>query len=163
MNTTELSPCPFCKSDGEELGICADLDMPESSARRIQCYGCNVETPFHPSEADAIAAWNTRASPAPGRAPLTEADMEDLKRLREVFDDGQGYDVPKERMKRLAELGVVRWHGRDVYSITAFGMYCLGDWEFPLRTAEEINAELHAEMLARNGIAPAGGIGGEKP
>lgn len=100
---------------------------------------------------------------APGRAPLTDADMEDLKRLREVFDDGQGYDVPKERMKRLAELGVVRWHGREVYSITAFGMYCLGDWEFPLRTAEEINAELHAEMLARNGIAPAGGIGGEKP
>lgn len=75
MNTPELSPCPFCGSDGEELGICADPDMPKSPARRIQCYWCNVEAPFHPSEADAIAAWNTRASPAPGRAPLTDADL----------------------------------------------------------------------------------------
>jgi hypothetical protein len=86
---------------------------------------------------------------------LSADDMADLERLREVFDDGEGWDLPKDRMKRLAELGVVRWQGATRYSITSFGHYCLGDLKLPLPTIEEYNAKAYAEMLERNGIDAA--------
>lgn len=56
----KLKPCPFCGASGEELGILTDSDMSSSPARRVQCYSCNIEPPFYPDEASAIAAWNRR-------------------------------------------------------------------------------------------------------
>lgn len=35
---------------------------------------------------------------------LTEQESIDLKRFCETSEDGQGYDVPSERMKALADL-----------------------------------------------------------
>jgi len=65
--TAELLACPFCGSDGEELGrFCDPSEGHDNSgpSRRIQCYGCHIEAPFYDSEAEAIAAWNRRAIPA---------------------------------------------------------------------------------------------------
>jgi hypothetical protein len=110
----------------------------------------------------AFSALAATAAPSAavqqGKAPLSANDLADLQRLNEVFEDGQGWDIPAERMKRLSELGVVRWHGRTHYSITAFGMLCLGEGETPLRTVEEVNAEAHAQMLDRNGITSSAAL-----
>lgn len=72
---------------------------------------------------------------------LTEQDRADLERVEELFSDGEGWDLPKARMQRLAELGVIRRTGGSYYAITSFGMHCLypGDWPPPLFTAEEYN------------------------
>lgn len=84
---------------------------------------------------------------------LTAQDKSDLLRIEDCFSDGEGYDLPRERMQRLSELGVIRHNGGGVYSITAFGMYCTGAWPaLPLKTAAESNAEaarLHAERMER--------------
>jgi hypothetical protein len=91
--------------------------------------------------------------------PLQPQDLADLERLDDLFSDGEGWDLPKERMQRLAELGVIRRTTRDHYSITSFGRYCLGraDFPFPLKTVEEFNRAAHAAMLSRNGITPPEG------
>jgi hypothetical protein len=56
---------------------------------------------------------------------LTEEDMAWLIRFSETCEDSDsgGYDVPKDRMRRLAEIGVVRSLGFGRYETTAFGNY----------------------------------------
>jgi hypothetical protein len=107
----------------------------------------------------ACAASKQAAAAAPLSDPLQPQDLADLERLDDLFSDGEGWDLPKERMQRLAELGVIRRTTRDHYSITSFGRYCLGraDFPFPLKTVEEFNRAAHAAMLSRNGITPPEG------
>lgn len=82
---------------------------------------------------------------------LSQADYDDLWRFEGMASDGEGYDISKDRMKRLAELGVVRWCGKDRYSITAFGQYVLeaAMVTLPLETYEEASARCNAEFKAR--------------
>lgn len=44
-----------------------------------------------------------------------------LWRFCETCEDGEGYDVPKDMMKRLATIGVVHHVNAGVYEITSFG------------------------------------------
>lgn len=118
--------------------------------------------------ADALAAGKD-ASPLAGSIGggvpfLNTADMADLERIEECFADGEGYDVPKERMQRLAELGVVRRHNGSHYSISSFGRWVLGKWrQLPLETVEEASARSHAEMAALNGIGALPGPDSQQP
>jgi len=77
---------------------------------------------------------------------ISTADREWLERIQDQFADGEGYDAPKDVMRRLAELGCVRRTSRDRYAITSFGMHVLfpTDWPLPLRTHDERMAELSA-------------------
>jgi hypothetical protein len=91
---------------------------------------------------------------------LNDQDMADLTRFIDVLEDGEGYDIPSERMKRLAELGVVRRRYGDCYSITSFGRYVLKDGpaEFlalPLKTSDEFNAAQNAALRQRLDAARA--------
>lgn len=52
---------------------------------------------------------------------LTPDEMVALLRFCETCDDGQGYDVPKPMMKRLARVGVVNHSSGGFYEITEFG------------------------------------------
>ncbi len=52
---------------------------------------------------------------------LTEQESEDLQRFCETSEDGQGYDVPSERMKALARLGLIRSLGFSRYEFTTVG------------------------------------------
>ncbi len=65
-----LLPCPFCGSD-EIMAFCDPDEGRDNSgpSRRIQCAGCNIEAPFYPTEAEAVAAWNIRALAASQPAP----------------------------------------------------------------------------------------------
>jgi Lar family restriction alleviation protein len=60
----QLSPCPFCGSAGEELGLCYDVGATPAEGQDwfVRCYVCHVETARQDSEAEAIAAWNRRAA-----------------------------------------------------------------------------------------------------
>lgn len=97
-----------------------------------------------PPAAQTDQAKDERAKPF--EAFLTEADFHDLHRFmvcREDSDSG-GHDVPKDRMRRLTELGVVRSCGFGKHEATAFGCYVHeGVWlqnpQLPLRTISEHN------------------------
>ena len=52
---------------------------------------------------------------------LSQAEIEAIKRLDEVFQDGEGYDVDKDMMKNLAHLGVIRHIGAARYEFTVIG------------------------------------------
>ena len=95
-----------------------------------------------PAEVDAPDAART--------AWLNANDMAALERLDEVFQDGEGYDVPAAQMKRMAEIGVVRHHSAGRYSITSFGRWVLGSrlLRQPLETIAECNARLGEEHRA---------------
>ncbi len=62
----ELLPCPFC-------GMCAehwvDMDTWRKEARSISCSACPANTGPCETAEQAAEAWNTRATPSPGKAP----------------------------------------------------------------------------------------------
>ncbi|MDS9879410.1 hypothetical protein RMI40_31730 [Pseudomonas protegens] len=55
------------------------------------------------------------------RLNITEQQARDLLRFHETTEDGQGYDITKERMKSLASVGLVRWVGGSRYEFTDVG------------------------------------------
>lgn len=70
-----------------------------------------------------IAELRSRDSLA--AALLDENELAALRRFNETCEDGEGYDVPKAIMRRLAEIGVVRRTSGSYYEITEFGMCVL--------------------------------------
>lgn len=59
-------------------------------------------------------------------AELLDAnELAALRRFNETCEDGEGYDVPKEMMQRLAGIGAVRRTSGSYYEITDFGMHVL--------------------------------------
>ncbi|GKS85833.1 hypothetical protein AVMA1855_16795 [Acidovorax sp. SUPP1855] len=84
---------------------------------------------------------------------LNPDDLAALERFSECSEDSEadGHDVPKERMKRLAELGAVQARGFGRHETTAFGRLVLG-CQFarrPLETTDECNARLGREHRAK--------------
>lgn len=79
---------------------------------------------------------------------LQHEDLKALLRFNETVEDDNSYDVPKEMMSRLSQIGVVQHTGRGSYSLTSFGRYvvniainsadrsCL-----PLKTYSDYNIE----------------------
>lgn len=68
--------------------------------------------------------------PAPARdvaegmvlVPMLDAnELDALKRCVECWEDGEGHDVPKEMMRRLADKGAVQRHFGNMYSVTSAG------------------------------------------
>ena len=59
MTTKELFPCPFC---GGEAEICHVTQLWEPrDSYWAKCGDCHTSGKHHKTEAEAIAAWNTRA------------------------------------------------------------------------------------------------------
>lgn len=86
---------------------------------------------------------------------LQPDDMAALRRFYECCEDSQPYDVPKDRMKRLAELGAVQWCGGARYSLTSFGSMALGS-EFataPLLTHSDHDAKSRDEFNKAHGLS----------
>lgn len=54
---------------------------------------------------------------------LQADDYHLLHRFIETTDDDESYDIGKDAVKRLAELGVVQSHGFGRYSVTIFGYW----------------------------------------
>lgn len=89
---------------------------------------------------------------------LLQEDMQDLQRFYETCEDSQPYDVPKDRMRRLVELGVIQWCGGARYSITAFGQHVLDllpeGWpRLPLKTHADHDAYTNAQLDAACGVS----------
>jgi hypothetical protein len=72
------------------------------------------------------AALAAQQAAAPDSLNLMNADeMAALRRFDETCQDGEGYDVPKTMMQRLAAIGVVRRTSGSYYETTEFGLRVL--------------------------------------
>lgn len=118
------------------------------------------EGPIHNARIEKVrklsGAWSPlylHPSPPEGMMGgwLNPEDMAALQRVDECFDDGEGHDLPKARVDRLIELGVMRHNGRGYYSITSFGSFVLGceHRHLPLETSSECNERLGREHKER--------------
>lgn len=89
---------------------------------------------------------------------LAPDDMAALKRFCECCEDSgaDGHDVPKEAMRRLAEIGVVRSMGFGRHTVTSFGDYVMGThldlgFGLPLKTLAEYNEDAKARAQQKGG------------
>ena len=131
--------------------LCVDRDDAEKTAADSEKKWPNCG-PFR-----AVQLYT--APPAPTEQWINAADMAALQRVNECIEDNEGFDVPVARMKRMAELGVVRRIAADLYSLTAFGRHLIDDGfrHMPLETVDECNARLSAEHFAKFNPAPPQG------
>jgi hypothetical protein len=60
--------------------------------------------------------------------PISDDEMAALRRFWECATDGEGYDVEKSMMQRLAEMGLVQRKSGAYYMSTEFGLYVLGEY-----------------------------------
>lgn len=90
----------------------------------------------------ALAEPKAQAQAAEPVSFLAPQDQADIERLNDLFLDDMPWDLEKDRMRHLAELGVIRHVSGGYYAITAFGRHCIDpEWGLPLRTIEQINAD----------------------
>lgn len=87
------------------------------------------------------AAFTAGKAIAAGAAPvpcvvLTPEERAAFDRFHETWEDNEGYDVPKEMMRRLAEVGVVHHITAGRYDITKFGHYVLAAGAAPTPTGK---------------------------
>lgn len=73
-----------------------------------------------------IAELRAQQAAAPGALELLNVDeLVALRRFVETCQDGEGYDVPKMMMQRLAAIGAVRRTSGSYYETTDFGVSVL--------------------------------------
>jgi hypothetical protein len=132
-------------------------DMPDGLYAYFSEYPNEGSMYLGPTEVDDELAMNGEPAQAAKEVPsidtqaafLLPGDMEALARFCECaedFDSG-GHDVPKEAMRRLVEIGVVRPAGPGRHMTTSFGDHVMGrdaalGLELPLKTLDERNQKL---------------------
>ena len=83
---------------------------------------------------------------APGALNLLNADeLAALRRFDETCQDGEGYDVPKAMMQRLAAIGAVRRTSGSYYETTEFGTRVLDQPAPSAPGTPEAPADLNAQ------------------
>lgn len=87
---------------------------------------------------------------------LQENDYHLLHRFIETSEDDESYDIGKDAIRRLAELGVVQSHGFGRYSVTMFGhwvheRYWHQNPGLPLMTNSDRDRAKRAALEAKGG------------
>ena len=81
---------------------------------------------------------------------MSEDEREAFERFNETCEDGEGYDVPKTMMRRLAEIGVIHHTSRGIYGITKFGRLLVGNTIPSQRTWVGLSDEEILEVWKEN-------------
>ncbi len=86
----------------------------------------------------------------PAQEPVEWMDEDERKafeRFNETSEDGEGYDVPKQMMKRLAQIGVVHHTSGGIYGVTEFGNWMLNNTAPPAAQPEHQAEPLTKERI----------------
>ena len=84
---------------------------------------------------------------------LSEQQSRDLLRFHETTEDSQGYDVPAERMKSLARVGLIRSLGFSRYEFTDVGVFVV----------ERLSANPGSQSADQRAQSDDAGEGSSKP
>lgn len=146
----------------------AQLDKLEALARASETQGWygiyqladgvtdNLDAAFitaaNPATVQQLIALARRSLTSGAPAGLLNAEeLAALRRFDECAQDGEGYDVPKAMMQRLAEIGVVQRRSGAYYQATEFGVRVLAA---PVHdAAAPSNEQALADMEARKDAA----------
>lgn len=112
-------------------------------------------------QADALDAERWGSEPVTGTPFLQEEDQHLLDRFIETTEDNEGFDIGKEAIKRLANLGVVESLGFGRYGVTVFGYwvhehYWYQNPSLPLKTNLDRDADARAAIAKATGRADSG-------
>jgi hypothetical protein len=104
-------------------------------------------------QADARDAERWGSEPVTGKSFLQEEDQRALHRLIETSEDNEGFDIGKEAIKRLANLGLAESFGFGRYGVTRFGYwvhehYWYQNPSLPLKTNLDRDADARAAIAA---------------
>lgn len=148
-----VSQQPAESQGNAELSVIEDADLIEAVEQRVgmSSRGWDCIDPIQ------LAQAFRQLLASPGRDALKDAeylfegDMKALKRFCECCEDSDadGHDVPKDAMRRLTEIGVVRSVGFGRHETTAFGDFITDRWEgLPLRTYVDRTADSFIAAIA---------------
>ena len=65
--------------------------------------------------------------PVMSSVSISNGEVDALRRFHECVTDGEGWDVPKPMMQRLAKIGLVRRVTANIYEHTEFGLVVLDE------------------------------------
>jgi len=107
-------------------------------------------------QADTRDAERWGSEPVTGTPFLQEEDQHLLDRFIETTEDNEGFDIGKEAIKRLANLGVVESLGFGRYGVTVFGYwvhehYWYQNPSLPLKTNLDRDADARAAIAKAEG------------
>ena len=121
---------PLCGAQHAESG---KEVRPHKIAELLRIYDeqggdwCKIARAVESRYVDAPSAPGTPEAPKPP-FPISNDEMAALRRFWECATDGEGYDVEKSMMQRLAEMGLVQRKSGAYYMATEFGLYVLGEY-----------------------------------
>lgn len=126
-----------------------DADTPDPALRTPRLIDAAIRALKHTASATAVD--DVRDAIPKEALFLQEQDQCDLHCFIETTGDDEGYDIGKDTISRLAELGVVRNCGFGRYSVTAFGYWAHERyWEqrpsLPLETNIDRDAKQRAAL-----------------
>ena len=118
------------------------------------CQHCGWTNPE--PQADALDAARGVSESVTGTSFLQEEDQRALDRLIETLEDNEGFDIGKDAIKRLANIGVVESLGFGRYGVTMFGYwvhehYWYQNPSLPLKTNLDRDADARAAFAAAKG------------
>ncbi|WP_229520066.1 hypothetical protein [Massilia oculi] len=134
--TGRISPvelCARCDHSGVLPALAAQSQGAQAVLKEIEAALLRARNPMGDRLTHIDAALNAtyaalaaQQAAAPDSLNLMNADeMAALRRFDETCQDGEGYDVPKTMMQRLAAIGVVRRTSGSYYETTEFGLRVL--------------------------------------
>lgn len=111
------------QAQGDLVKLADRLDKATSGGSFTEvCIAAQMATKALRQVATALQGRAQEGEPSDA-AFLQEADQHLLHRFIETTEDGEGYDIGKDAVKRLAELGVVQSFGFGRYGVTMFGYW----------------------------------------
>lgn len=123
-------------TDERILTLAADHHLPVRFPHETVAFGralLALATNLAPQQTDELSVDRHAALRAAPAGLLNADELAALHRFNECALDGQGYDVPKEMMARLAEIGVLRRKSGAYYEHTEFGLAVLdGSHQFDI-------------------------------
>lgn len=132
------------------LQMCSDLKPRTESEKAAYLAGVADGRMYAERDADT----SPQAQPADALdAYLQEADQHLLYRFIETTEDDESFDIGKDAVKRLANLGVVESCGFGRYGVTMFGYWVHEHYwhqnpSLPLKTNADRDREHRAAMAA---------------
>ena len=148
--------CPACGGSGHVEDVQAEPVMIYHGRCTIDCGAHGHHDVEMLKMIPAGAKLYTAPQAQPAEAPiayLQEADQHLLHRFIETTEDDESFDIGKDAVKRLANLGVVENCGFGRYGVTMFGYWVHEHFwhqnpSLPLKTNADRDLERRAAMAA---------------